>query len=577
MILLHCSVENFGLLHEYELDLDRGFNSFLMDNGQGKSTIVSFIRAMFYGLEGDRRKSIIDSDRKRYSPWQGGRFGGSLTFSYRGTAYRIERFFGLRKAEDTFSLTNAATGRSDSSFSEEIGQELFGMDAESFTNTILIGRQSLAIHITSDMHALLGPLGGSPSEPADLRNYRQADRSLHEALNRLSPDRKTGLLYKKKEELSKLDAEERLHIQEHSERRILLEERIFGHQREDMAPEEMEEEAAALFSRFDRKFQNGLPDENEIRSRMEELQNIDPEDYIDPEGNVDPEGYIDPEDGTYSDGNGRDLAYRKYSQKRTVLLFLLLTAGTAAALFGHFLDKQLLTAGGVLLILASLFAFFLTGRSFHRQADDEEYDRDRLRTIKEREKQRKKELTELLRKEKDVVLYQRLFDYLNLLEEEAKDAEKRSHQKKVLQQELKESEHRYQVLSLTRCYLQQARDLFCTELTGPLLASFKDYFSRASGLKEIPFQLDADLKLTLIDRGSTRDTESLSQGWQDMAGLCMRLALIDAMYPDDPPCLILDDPFVNMDQDHIQSCLDLLTDLASRYQILYFTCHESRC
>ena len=40
--------------------------------------------------------------------------------------------------------------------------------------------------------------------------------------------------------------------------------------------------------------------------------------------------------------------------------------------------------------------------------------------------------------------------------------------------------------------------------------------------------------------------------------------------------IILDDPFVNYDEDKIEKALDQLTQLAKERQILYFTCHKSR-
>lgn len=557
MILQHCSIENFGLLHEYELDLDRGFNSFLLKNGSGKSTLVNFIRAMFYGLEGDRRHSIQDSDRRRYRPWQGGRFGGSLTFSYGGVRYRIERFFGLRKSEDTFLLTNAETGRETFAFSEKIGQELFGMDAESFTNTLLIGQQGLAVHITSDIHAMISPQSESDTEPADIRNYREADRKLKEELNRLSPDRKTGLIYRKKEELAGLEAETRLQSQEQTGRKDALEERIWGSERTLLSARQKKEKADDLIAGLDEDFKDGLPDEEELRARIEELQYDNPDDR--------------------DDNVVKVPAHRSPGKGMSLLIFFLAFAGILTLLSGSFLSRNFLTAAGGILIFAALLFLFLCIRSLRDRSDRSEAYRDSSADVQKRKDKRKRELARLLRTEKDLVLYQRLDDYLNLLQEEAEAEASRQNHRDALVRELKKAEHRYQVLSLTREYLQQSMDHFSSQLAGPLLNSFRDYFSRISGVKEVPFRLDADLKLTLTDRGSNRDTGALSQGWQDIVGLCMRLALIDAMYPDDPPFLILDDPFVNMDQDNIQACLDLLTDLAGRYQILYFTCHESRC
>jgi uncharacterized protein YhaN len=55
------------------------------------------------------------------------------------------------------------------------------------------------------------------------------------------------------------------------------------------------------------------------------------------------------------------------------------------------------------------------------------------------------------------------------------------------------------------------------------------------------------------------------------------MAFIDAMYPEERPFVLLDDPFVNLDQDKIQGGLRFLETVASEgSQVVYFTCHDSR-
>lgn len=59
--------------------------------------------------------------------------------------------------------------------------------------------------------------------------------------------------------------------------------------------------------------------------------------------------------------------------------------------------------------------------------------------------------------------------------------------------------------------------------------------------------------------------------------LCMHLALVDTLFGEETPCLILDDPFVNLDDEHTQRALSILTTLAKTHQILYLVCNSSRC
>ena len=58
--------------------------------------------------------------------------------------------------------------------------------------------------------------------------------------------------------------------------------------------------------------------------------------------------------------------------------------------------------------------------------------------------------------------------------------------------------------------------------------------------------------------------------------LCMRLSLVDALFRGAKPFVILDDPFINLDDRHTKEALRLLHDLAKDRQIIYLTCNSSR-
>ena len=88
--------------------------------------------------------------------------------------------------------------------------------------------------------------------------------------------------------------------------------------------------------------------------------------------------------------------------------------------------------------------------------------------------------------------------------------------------------------------------------------------------------MDGNLNLTIQESGIQRELRYYSEGWKDLLGICMRMALVDVMYQKEKPFFIMDDPFVNLDQKKTEAALDFLKQLSKEYQILYFTCHESR-
>ena len=58
MRLLSCHIENFGKLHEFDMDFDNGLNVILQDNGWGKSSLAAFLKVMFYGFSGDAKRIL---------------------------------------------------------------------------------------------------------------------------------------------------------------------------------------------------------------------------------------------------------------------------------------------------------------------------------------------------------------------------------------------------------------------------------------------------------------------------------------------------------------------------------------
>ena len=56
----------------------------------------------------------------------------------------------------------------------------------------------------------------------------------------------------------------------------------------------------------------------------------------------------------------------------------------------------------------------------------------------------------------------------------------------------------------------------------------------------------------------------------------MRFSLVDCLFSEDKPFIILDDSFVDFDEANLSIIKEVLNKLKEEYQIIYFTCHESR-
>ncbi len=197
--IISCYVENFGKLHDYSVDFSDGLNIVCEENGWGKSTFAAFVRAMFYGLVGERKRNLLENERKRYKPWQGGVFGGKLTFEIQGKTYQISRVFYDKEANDEFELRDAQTNLLSKDYSKKIGEEIFQINRESFMRTIFIGQSDCKTSPTDDINAKIGNLADHAN---DLNHFEEADKKLKEILNSLTPERVTGSIAKRREEIA---------------------------------------------------------------------------------------------------------------------------------------------------------------------------------------------------------------------------------------------------------------------------------------------------------------------------------------------------------------------------------------
>ena len=202
MRLLSCHIENCGKLHEFDMDFDNGLNVILQDNGWGKSSLAAFLKVMFYGFAGDAKRSISDNERKRFKPWQGGTYGGRIVFEKNGKTYLLSRIFGEKELEDSFELRDYETNLISKDFGTKIGEELFGINRESFMRSVFIGQNDSVTSSTDDIASKVGKL---VDDSDDLSNYDNAVKTLTEKLNALTPRRATGSISRRKDEITKYE------------------------------------------------------------------------------------------------------------------------------------------------------------------------------------------------------------------------------------------------------------------------------------------------------------------------------------------------------------------------------------
>jgi DNA repair exonuclease SbcCD ATPase subunit len=185
MRILSAHISGFGCFYDKKFDLSQDIVQIKQDNGWGKTTFVDFLECMFYGMDESRKRAVEENFRVKYRPFQGGVFGGTLTFLYQNTTYRVERVFGekpsqdMSKVYDTNNFPTALFGER----AERLGETLFGVDRESYRRSVYLPQGEIPTGAFTDdikgkLTALLSSNGQTDGETDAVAILEKAEREL---------------------------------------------------------------------------------------------------------------------------------------------------------------------------------------------------------------------------------------------------------------------------------------------------------------------------------------------------------------------------------------------------------------
>ena len=170
-----------------------------------------------------------------------------------------------------------------------------------------------------------------------------------------------------------------------------------------------------------------------------------------------------------------------------------------------------------------------------------------------------------------------LSDYQKIINDNLADTEKKDDIETEIERlmlEKREKSAEYEIFSKTLELLQKAKENLDANYSDPMKKGFEKYVKMLGS--SINLIINTDLEVLLDDNGKTHKSNFLSNGYKDMVNFCSRMALVDALFENIKPPVILDDPFVNLDDEKIPNALQLVKEIAKENQVIYFACHKSR-
>ncbi len=139
MLIKKIDIENFGKFSGKSIDFSPDFNLIFGKNEDGKSTLMAFIKMIFYGNSSKGGADISKNIRKKYSPWNGSPMSGAIEIETSDGNFRIHKEFKKTSASDKVTVLNLDIGEKQPQLAtSEIGETFFDMELGEFERSVFI-------------------------------------------------------------------------------------------------------------------------------------------------------------------------------------------------------------------------------------------------------------------------------------------------------------------------------------------------------------------------------------------------------------------------------------------------------
>ena len=633
MKLLNCHIENFGKLSNFDYEFNSKLNIINKENGFGKTTFSDFIKAMFYGLESKRNTKIL-IDRKKYEPWQGGRFGGSIDFEINHRKYKIERFFGKKESEDDFKIFDLSTNLETNEFTYNIGEEIFNLNKEAFERSAFISGQNMKTAMNDSINAKLGNILESEN---DINSSDDAIKLLDETIKNYKKTGERGIidqkkLYKtnleKKLQQSKIDENtlnKRREKYENIKKRIKEKKKLEENYKAELSNIINEETKKSKIDQYNLLKSNAENTKSKIRDfelKMKSDTEIKDEQGIN--------------ETKINNLKEKIITIEKNICKQTkfnIVFFIILLCIIFIGIIAFYKNKNLLKffcLGFALVNMVIIVKSIMNQKNnkkekikISQEISNIQNMNNMLRSLQNKKDNEYKEGIEKLQIEYETNLkylenyekennVEELLNYnydkkVKISKEEIETAiynldneitiltdenNYNMNQIEILEStidsslnleielnELNENiilmEQKCEILEKTKEYLIKAKEKFSSKYINDMQKFFINNIQLISG-KKIEANIDVNLDVKINELGSNKELNFFSTGLKDLIYMCMRLSLIQVLFKEEKPFIILDDPFINLDEYKMRNAFELIKNMSDNYQIIYFICHSCR-
>lgn len=609
MKLVSVSITAFGKLKNVAFNFADGVNILQQANGFGKSTLCAFVRAMLYGLNYGYK--LVDGNRTndvtKYQPWDAnGRFGGSMEIAHQGKTYRIERFFGATAKSESCVVVDLATGRQLDVTNP--GEHFLGLTVDSFDRCTYLPQEYVAITPNENFDAKLANL----VEDSAL-DYEKLQDKLRAYKKTLKYERGIGgEIPTLENEIFQLKGKLVSAQNEVVERKRMAEQLV----QIEQSLEQIAKEEISLQAKVE-SLQQALFQAQPSQADVELAKKIDDVELkiaSVPQTITDDYAKVEQLQSTLK---ALDKKRNTTAQRKKLFTISLAVAFVLAVVL--VVLKQYLPAGivGAVTIACGVLAFANNSKKYVLQIDEiganiqkivAKYIRPNGKTLQELCNQlwnyhndyqtnlavrkalgnrpviQTNQGTISAELSQSKMRLQALLEGKQNLTRSAHELQFRLSQPTVSlvdiadeisekQQLLAEAKHKFQVATTASELLAEAKLSLSSAYIPELCAKTQNLLNAVTN-GNYKVITDRNFAISLQENGQTKPLALFSRGIKEITLLCFRVALARLIYGKDIPLLIVDDAFVNFDEQNFERATTLLKQLSTKTQVIYFTCHD---
>ena len=628
MKILSVNIHSFGKLQNKSINFKDGANVLRYDNGYGKTTLATFVRAMLYGFKYSRAKRGNESvtDASVWMTWHSTeKIGGNMVVEHNGDTYKIQRFFGTTAKQETLSVTNVKTQKP-LDVSGGVGEYFLGLTSESFDRSAYYPQESVEISSNENLNTRLAGLVQNAADDLNkvqdnLRKYKKSLR--YERGN-------GGEIFRLEEEIFSLQRqiEERKRAQL---RKSEMDARLKEIAAEQETIKKQTAEANANLASLQKKLAAASPTEAELATRNKvaqlqtKLQRMD-------EFEQDKKRCDDLAEQIAKTPDAAQVQRPVSKPMRLggitlavlgVILAIVGALGLALAFLGQALGVSLLIVGIVVLVIGGVLRalsvrvkpaiqtlqagpkdqlitdyFTIAGKYVYceRMSYDEaqkalwekyaEYMGDKreltslIKTLSPASHQQDALQDEIEKQQRNVEYlreraislsaeYGRMGEIRNNLETNFVELQEKLEE---TQEQLSNAKHRFDIASKVSDLLDRANENLATSYLPDLCTQTAQLLSAVTG-ETYQLEMDQNFAIKVVVNGASRHLDDFSRGIREITLLCFRLAISRLLFGGEIPFLIIDDAFVNFDEPNFLRATSLIKGLVGT-QVIYFTCHN---